>query len=350
VGRLAAGTNGKVLTADSGEPAGVKWSPYGIASLDIGTVGTGSPAAADVTGNPEDGYELNLTLPPVGANGVNTAAIQNGAVTAEKIANLVPLSFGVAKWLTYGFEALTTDAQYVTLGVDPDEGSVMVYVQGLARVPGVDFTVAGREIVIASVSAGDTVLIRYADSLSQDYTAPVRSILYASFAGTGAGLGTAETGHTFTASPVDCAWSRDSDKAYLSTPKPQCIAITDIGVADYTITAEVTAQDADGTYGLSFRAVDYTNFLLVGGYNLAKVVNGTATPLIPISPNLKSGDAIRVVASGSSITLYIKRTGAADFVQVGSTVTETFNQTATKVGLRARTNDTGRIDSLRAVI
>jgi hypothetical protein len=52
--------------------------------LSIGTVTTGT-AAATITGTAEDPV-LNLTLPSAGANGVNTAAIQDGAVTAAKIA------------------------------------------------------------------------------------------------------------------------------------------------------------------------------------------------------------------------------------------------------------------------
>ena len=79
--------NGLVLTADSGEPSGMKWSAYGIADLDIGTVDTGTPAAASMTGNPQDGYVMDLTLPSAGEDGVGTAAIQDGAVTADKLAD-----------------------------------------------------------------------------------------------------------------------------------------------------------------------------------------------------------------------------------------------------------------------
>jgi hypothetical protein len=53
--------------------------------LTIGTVTTGT-AAATITGTAEDPV-LNLTLPTAGANGVNTAAIQDGAVTSAKIAD-----------------------------------------------------------------------------------------------------------------------------------------------------------------------------------------------------------------------------------------------------------------------
>lgn len=54
-------------------------------ALTVGTVGTGT-AAASLTGTSEAPV-LNLTLPTAGANGVNTAAIQDGAVTTVKIAD-----------------------------------------------------------------------------------------------------------------------------------------------------------------------------------------------------------------------------------------------------------------------
>ena len=54
VGILPAGANGLVLTTDDGETVGVKWSAFGIADLDVGTVTSGS-AAVTMTGNPEDG-------------------------------------------------------------------------------------------------------------------------------------------------------------------------------------------------------------------------------------------------------------------------------------------------------
>ena len=99
--------NGLVLTADSGEPSGMKWSAYGIADLDIGTVDTGTPAAASMTGNPQDGYELNLTLPPFSPDALPTVdpvdfgAVGDG-VTDDLAAFVAALATGKSLWLTNG--------------------------------------------------------------------------------------------------------------------------------------------------------------------------------------------------------------------------------------------------------
>jgi len=74
--------------ADSGVGSRIAIRPVDITGdppvLSIGTVGTGA-AAASLTGTSEAPV-LNLTLPTAGANGVNTAAIQDGAVTVAKLA------------------------------------------------------------------------------------------------------------------------------------------------------------------------------------------------------------------------------------------------------------------------
>lgn len=62
--------------------------------LTIGTVTTGT-AAATITGT-DAAPVLNLTLPTAGANGVDTAAIADGAVTAAKIADGTITSTDVA--------------------------------------------------------------------------------------------------------------------------------------------------------------------------------------------------------------------------------------------------------------
>lgn len=58
-----------------------------LANLDIGTVTTGSPAAASISGTPETGYELDLTLPPVGNGSISNIAVAADAdIDPSKIA------------------------------------------------------------------------------------------------------------------------------------------------------------------------------------------------------------------------------------------------------------------------
>ena len=58
-----------------------------LANLAIGTVTTGSPAAAHIDGNFEDGYELDLTLPSVGAGSIHDADVNAAAdIDPSKIA------------------------------------------------------------------------------------------------------------------------------------------------------------------------------------------------------------------------------------------------------------------------
>ena len=76
-----------------------------LANLDIGTVTTGSPAAAHIDGNPEDGYELDLTLPSVGAGSIHDADVNAAAdIDRTKIAGtaLTAASMGVFNVLDYG--------------------------------------------------------------------------------------------------------------------------------------------------------------------------------------------------------------------------------------------------------
>ena len=70
--------------------------------LEIGTVTTGT---ADVTLTPNglEGYTMDLVLPSAGANGVNTAAIQDAAVTAAKLATSGRFDFPAGASGGYGF-------------------------------------------------------------------------------------------------------------------------------------------------------------------------------------------------------------------------------------------------------
>ena len=86
--------------------------------LTIGTVTTGT-AAATITGTAEDPV-LNLTLPSAGANGVNTAAIQDAAVTPAKLATSGRFVFPTGAANGFGF---TSGASHLS-GTGSPEGVV----------------------------------------------------------------------------------------------------------------------------------------------------------------------------------------------------------------------------------
>ena len=74
--------------ADSGQGSRVAIRPVDITgeppTLTVGTVTTGT-ADVSISGTSPD-YDIDFVLPPVGTDGVDTAAIQDDAVTADKIA------------------------------------------------------------------------------------------------------------------------------------------------------------------------------------------------------------------------------------------------------------------------
>lgn len=108
--------------ADSGVGNRIAVRPTDIAGdppvLSIGTVGTGA-AAASLTGTSEAPV-LNLTLPSAGANGVNTAAIQDAAVTPAKLATSGRFVFPTGAANGYGF---TSGASHLS-GTGSPEGVV----------------------------------------------------------------------------------------------------------------------------------------------------------------------------------------------------------------------------------
>ena len=94
-------TAGGVTTVTIGVPDGATGATGATPSLSIGTVGTGT-AAASLTGTSEAPV-LNLTLPASGTNGVDTAAIQAGAVTPAKLATTGRFVFPTGAANGYGF-------------------------------------------------------------------------------------------------------------------------------------------------------------------------------------------------------------------------------------------------------
>lgn len=106
-----------------------------LANLDIGTVTTGSPAAAHIDGNFEDGYTLDLTLPSVGAGSIHNADVNAAAdIDRSKIAGtaLTTTSTGVFSVLDYGAtgDGTTDDTGHINAALTAGTGATVLLPPG----------------------------------------------------------------------------------------------------------------------------------------------------------------------------------------------------------------------------
>lgn len=142
-------------------------------------------------------------------------------------------------------------------------------------------------------------------------------------------IGTADSGQTW--SVLSGNWTVESNKARNTFGGTQSFCVIDAGIADCTLEVTVSGTLNSGG-GIAFRFTDANNGLFIEIANgsqtvIYKLQGGGFTQLSIISMSWAAGDVMTVVLSGTSITL--KKNG----VVAGST-TSSFNQTATKHGLR----------------
>jgi hypothetical protein len=113
-----------------------------------------------------------------------------------------------------------------------------------------------------------------------------------------------------------------------------CVAYLDLGTADVDISV-VTADSYGGAFGVnaviaSFRYTNTANqlfaFMNSDGVGLAKYQGGAFSQIGATVPGGVVGDTLRVVTSGSNITVYRNST-------LVITATDTFNQTVTRHGV-----------------
>lgn len=144
-------------------------------------------------------------------------------------------------------------------------------------------------------------------------------------------LGTADSGHVWTA--LAGTWGIDTNRARKYSPGAQGYAVIDAGVANGTVQATLqgtVSSGGAGGGGVAFRMTDANNGWFTeadgtSGY-LYKVAGGGFS-IVASYGGWVVGDVVSVVLSGTSII--VKKNG----VQVAS-VTDSFNSTATKHGLR----------------
>lgn len=136
-------------------------------------------------------------------------------------------------------------------------------------------------------------------------------------------MGNTDTGETWV--PNAGTWGISLNRAYPIPGGAQLTTVVESGVADCTI--EVTLSTLVDS-GVCFRSTDTNNHFVTNATTLFRKQSGGFTSLGTFSTGFSSGNVIAVVLSGTGIEVF--RNGAS----VLST-TSTFNQTATKHGLRA---------------
>jgi hypothetical protein len=157
-------------------------------------------------------------------------------------------------------------------------------------------------------------------------------------------LGNLDTGQAWAV--LSGTWGISSNTAYQSAGGTQNVAVVDVGSANFDATIVISTVGADG--GFVCRATDDNNYLLVtlgtgGGWVYKRVAgsfsyagSGTAT-----TPAIANGDVVRIIGVGDAIRVIVN-----DAVVAG--VIESFNNTATKVGLRDYASSQ-RVDSFTVV-
>jgi hypothetical protein len=141
----------------------------------------------------------------------------------------------------------------------------------------------------------------------------------------------------------------------LNTAGPQTLnassmaeVVIESGLSDCIITVTFVVVDkiASGATRFSFRHVDNTNEFTFnandGNYTLAKRVSDVVTVLGSYTYTPTNGDIINIVLRGSLIQIYLNGNSSPII-----SVTETFNQTATRHGLRVFTGVSTRWDNFK---
>lgn len=151
-------------------------------------------------------------------------------------------------------------------------------------------------------------------------------------------LGNADTGQTWTATPNP--WGITSNQAYSVNTSTTDLVFIDAGVSDAKVSTKITFSVNEG---VMFRYTDSNNqfFSRISSTGLGLFRNNAGTPTslgsYSFSPVVGNVYSVMVICSNSSIRVFL------DGVE-RITVTDTFNQTATKYGLRASTSTAGRFD------
>lgn len=145
-------------------------------------------------------------------------------------------------------------------------------------------------------------------------------------------MGNTDTGETWV--PNSGTWGiAIDDQAYASVAS-QSTTVVESGVSDCTV--EVTL-DVVSDSGLCLRSTDNNNHFVTNATTLFRKQSGSFTAIGTFSTGFGSGNVIKAVLSGTSIEIF--RNGSSVL-----SVTSSFNQTATKHGLRSNGANLPRFD------
>jgi hypothetical protein len=253
-------------------------------------------------------------------------------------------------WRRFNVATIATGDVVITLGVDPIINSETVVVDGLVKIPNSGYTLSGRTLTVPSLNSGQIVYIHYAydaadtpasDSANQplvfdDFTRSDSTTQLGTASGSGQLWGI-----------MSGTWGISSNQAYLATFTPSGandVAYVEANTPNVTIQVKLSTIDSVGGPGLAIRIVDKDNCFTTNSTGFYKREAGANTQLRAFSSTFVSGDTMRIVLNGSTISFYRQAGSIGSFVEVGASITSTFNQTATKHGIRGRSVSTGRID------
>ena len=156
-------------------------------------------------------------------------------------------------------------------------------------------------------------------------------------------LGTADTGETWTSSAGSSGvFGISSNKAYVSSPQANSVAVLDTGITNYSVGATFTGTT--GEWGLVLRYVDSNNYLLVSfasqyWHRIRTRIASTNTAVVEKGfTTISDGTLVRVDVVGNAVTVYMNGIETLTYDLAGAL------STGTKVGIFSSSSTSNRWD------
>lgn len=145
-------------------------------------------------------------------------------------------------------------------------------------------------------------------------------------------LNTSSSGHAWVA--LVGTWGVNSNRGYLPAAEPQSVAYIEASESDCTVEVTLLTSNSSNLLsrqGMAFRISDASNYFYFYWINNSvlrcyKFVAGSETQLFTQNITAADNDVLKVVLLGDQIEIYHND-------DLKDTITESFNQSATKHGL-----------------